>query len=289
VLWATSHLEFGGGTLRSTVFLERRLRLHVVQRDRLLFDSAFAPPARTSSAFVHLFVQLSGTFVIAGRPPLHAPCAFVLDESEFDRVMPGSLTFRSFGARCTIVELRMPSSDVRRPIGLGHGAIDLDPSVWDAYRALAAEPNEQGAHRLLAALSATGVVSPELAASVMTHEPERFQRVWAVLRPLYGKVEVSAGFKDIQPLARLSTRQLSRDLTDLIGTFGLFGGGFREVMRVIRLRAAVLLLSAPDATPSAVSRLVGYGSLDAMGRAFRDAKLRAPSLVQSEIRFREAP
>ena len=43
-------------------------------------------------------------------------------------------------------------------------------------------------------------------------------------------------------------------------------------MRVLRLRAAVLLLSAPGGTPSDVARTVGYGSLDAMGRAFRDAQ-----------------
>ena len=66
MLSASSHLAFGGGTLRSTVFLERRLRVHVVQRDRLLFDSAFASPSRVPSAFVHLFVQLSGTFAPAG-------------------------------------------------------------------------------------------------------------------------------------------------------------------------------------------------------------------------------
>jgi AraC-like DNA-binding protein len=59
-------------------------------------------------------------------------------------------------------------------------------------------------------------------------------------------------------------------------------------MRVLRLRAAVLLLSAPEATPSDVARTVGYGSLDAMGRAFRDAHLPAPSVVQQAVRFRES-
>ena len=62
--------------------------------------------------------------------------------------------------------------------------------------------------------------------------------------------------------------------------------GFRDAMRVIRLRAAVLLLSAPDGTPSDVARIVGYGSLDAMGRAFRDAHLPAPSVVQEAVRYR---
>ena len=50
----------------------------------------------------------------------------------------------------------------------------------------------------------------------------------------------------------------------------------------------MLLLSAPDATPSDVSRAVGYGSLDAMGRAFRDASLPAPSIIQDAVRYPES-
>ena len=56
---------------------------------------------------------------------------------------------------------------------------------------------------------------------------------------------------------------------------------------MLRLRAAVLLLSAPDATPNEVAKVVGYGSLDAMGRAFRDAQLPPPSLVQGAVHYRD--
>jgi AraC-like DNA-binding protein len=289
VLSAASHLSFGGSTLRSNIFLERRLRVHVVRRDRLLFDTAYAAPTRTASAFVHLFAQLSGTFAVAGAPPLTGPCAFVLAETEFERIARGAVTFRSYGARCTIVELRVPRAELRRPIGLAHGAVPLDPEVWDAYHALAAEPAEPAVHRLLPALAGTGVISTDLAASVVASEPERFLRVWAVLRPLYRDLATSASLKQIAGLAGLSLRQLGRDLTDLTRTFGLFGAGFRDAMRVLRLRAAVLLLSAPEGTPNDVARIVGYSSLDAMGRAFRDARLPAPSLVHSAVRYRDEP
>ena len=60
-----------------------------------------------------------------------------------------------------------------------------------------------------------------------------------------------------------------------------------DAMRVLRLRAAVLMLSAPGSTPSDVARTVGYGSLDAMGRAFRDAALPAPSVVQAAVKYPE--
>ncbi|HEX8106658.1 MAG TPA: hypothetical protein VF516_02970, partial [Kofleriaceae bacterium] len=173
------------------------------------------------------------------------------------------------------------------PIGLGHGPVSLAPPVWDAYRALEADPGEPAVHRLLAALAGSGVVSPDLAASVVAEEPERFARVWAVMQPLYQHLATSASLKQIASLAGLSLRQLGRDLADLTRTFGLFGGGFRDAMRILRLRAAVLLLSAPHATPNDVARVVGYSSIDAMGRAFRDARLPPPSLVHSAVRYRD--
>ncbi|MEO7729944.1 MAG: AraC family transcriptional regulator [Kofleriaceae bacterium] len=286
VLSARSHLDFGSSTLQSTVFLERRMRVHLVRRDRLVFDTAYAPPARAASGAVHLFAQLFGTFEMAGAPPIAAPCAFVLAETEFDRVVHGARTFRSFGARCTIIEARVPAADLRRPIGLAHGPIELPAPVWAAYHALEAEPSEAQVFALISALGASAVLSPDLTASVVQAEPERFQRVWTVLRPLYQNLSASASLKQIAALAGLSLRQLGRDLGELTRTFGLFGAGFRDAMRVIRLRAAVLLLSAPDGTPSDVARIVGYGSLDAMGRAFRDAHLPAPSVVQEAVRYR---
>jgi AraC-like DNA-binding protein len=289
VLSADSHLAFGGSTLHSTVFLERRLRIHVVRRDRLVFDTALAPPARAATSFVHLFVQLSGTLAIAGAAPLAAPCAVVLAEVEFDRVGPGSLTFRSYGARATIVEARVPASELRLPVGLARGPIELTDPVWAALHALERDPDEPAIHGLLAELGAAGVFSRELTASVVAREPERFIRLWAVMRPLYQRLSTSASLKQIAALAGLSLRQLGRDLGDLTRTFGMFGGGFREAMRILRLRAAALLLSAPEGTPSEVARLVGYGSVDAMGRAFRDAGLPAPSIVAEAVRYRDSP
>lgn len=290
MLSADTQLEFGSSTLHSTVFLERRMRVHLVRRDRLLFDTAFASPAKAPSTNVHLFAQLSGTVLPAGpagAAPIAAPCAFVLAEAEFDRVMPGSTTFRSFGARCTIVEARVPAADLRRPVGLSHGQVDLADSVWAAYYALREAPGEAAVYHLITALGETGVLSPDLTASVVATEPERFQRVWGAMRPLYHNLATSASLKQISTLAGLSLRQLGRDLTDLTRTFGLFGVGFRDAMRVVRLRAAVLLLSAPDGSPSDVARTIGYGSLDAMGRAFRDAGLPPPSIVQEAVRYRD--
>jgi len=155
------------------------------------------------------------------------------------------------------------------------------PSDWIS------EVHYVAVHHLIATLGAADVLSRDLIASVVANEPERFLRLWAVMRPLYQDLATSASLKQIAALAGLSLRQLGRDLRDLTRTFGLFGTGFRDAMRVLRLRAAVLLLSAPDGSPSDVARTIGYGSLDAMGRAFRDAHLPAPSIVQEAVRYRD--
>ena len=285
MLSATTTRPFGASTLKSTVFLERRFRAHLVVRDRLLFDSTFAPPAKKPSAFVHLYATLNGNFAVDNGTGIPGRSAFVLAETEFDRMVPGAHTFRSWGAPGTICELRVPATDLRRPVGLGHGQIDLPQPVWDAYAALEATPGEPALHQLIVRLGEAGVLSKDLTSSVVANEPDRFQRLWTVMRPLYEDLATSASLKEIAIVAKLSLRQLGRDLGDLTRTFGLFGAGFRDAMRVLRLRAAVLLLSAPGGTPSDVAKAVGYGSLDAMGRAFRDAQLPPPSVVQDAVRY----
>src|SRR5213075_1338886 len=93
MLSATSVREFAGARLNSNIFLERRLRAHAVRRDRLLYDSAYAPPAKSPNQVAHLFVQLSGTFHPAGKPAVTGRQAYALAEAEFDRVIAGSRTF----------------------------------------------------------------------------------------------------------------------------------------------------------------------------------------------------
>jgi AraC-like DNA-binding protein len=286
VLSAASTRQFGPSTLTSTIFLERRFRAHVVTRDRLLYDSAYAPPAKKASPYVHLFAQLQGTFTTSSGIHAPAPCAFVLAESEFDRVEPGSTTFRSYGAPGEIVELRLTASDLARPVGLAHGAVEFPPAVWDAYHALARTQSEAALHAVVAQLGEAGIVTRDLTTSIVTNEPDRYLRIWSTLKPFYNDLAMSTSLKQIAVIAGLSLRQLGRDLGDFTRDFGL-GGGFRDATRVLRLRAAVLFLSAPGGSPSEVAKAVGYGSLDAMGRAFRDAKLPAPSVVQEAVRYRD--
>jgi len=67
----------------------------------------------------------------------------------------------------------------------------------------------------------------------------------------------------------------------LLNTFAIgLGDSFRDVVSDVRLRWAVLLLSAPALPIRDIARASGYGSLQALGRAFRDAGLPPPSAVR---------
>ncbi|HEY4057673.1 MAG TPA: hypothetical protein VGM39_13755 [Kofleriaceae bacterium] len=288
MLTATTLRQFNDSVLSTTIFLERELRAHLVHRDRLVFDSNYVPPIERTKRVAHIYLQLDGHFAIQGQPSSTSPVGYLLHEDEFDCVQPGAPRFRSWGTPGVILEVRVPTDYLRVPIGIAHGPLPLTDAVWNACTELRETKSEQSVKRVLAALADCGVFEHRLLGTIVDDEPERFARLWDVLRPLYGEMAVSSSLKQIAVLTKLSLRQLGRDLSDLTRTFGLLGGGFREAMRVLRLRAAVLILSAPGVTPSEVAKLVGYGSLDAMGRAFRDATLPAPSVVQAAVRYPSA-
>jgi len=289
VLTAASDREFGTSRIRSTFVLERRFRAHVLHRDRILFDSRFHPAARSGGGPT-LYVVVQGGFQIATGPELRGPLAYMLGDDEFERVTPASTTFRSWGAPSVTIELRLARGLARVPLGLAAGPLALGDGAWARCRALAeacsaGTPIEAPVRGLVADLAASGVIDPAVEASIPDVEPEGLVRLWSAMQPMYARHATAATVLELKRATGLSLRQLGRGLADLTRTFGL-GDGFRDATRVLRLRAALVLLSAPTGTATAVARQVGYRSLDAMGRAFRDAGLPPPSTVQLEIRYR---
>lgn len=278
MLIANSETRCGSAGMRSTLVLERAVRGTIVMRDRLAFDTRFAAAAGGKpEAVAHLFLLVAGRFVLDGRA-YDAPVAFVLADEEIERPRAGVRTFRTDGERVHVIQLRFAKPAVHAPIGLANGPVTLSPAAWDAARKVLAEPA-----RLQALLDTIGVVAP-IAATPYAAEPERFRRLWAALEPLYATYGGAASIKQIAASLEMSIRQVGRDAKELAKTFG-FTGGYREWLLVARLRTASLLLSAPEATVADVAGLAGYGSAIAMARAFRDAKLPAPSAVQEALRI----
>jgi AraC-like DNA-binding protein len=111
-------------------------------------------------------------------------------------------------------------------------------------------------------------------------------RLWQAITPAYDAYATAITIDQVAATSGRSSRQVRRELKAMAKEFDLFGGDFRQITRILRLRAALLLLSAPDRVSVAeVADRVGYGSPVAMARAFRDAALPPPSDVRALVRF----
>jgi AraC-like DNA-binding protein len=281
MLVATSEVRLGDAGMRSTLALERAVRVSVILRDKLAYDTRFAAAAAGKPERVaHVFMLAAGRLVAAGGEPVTAPAAFVLADDEIERVGRASRTFRTDGERVHVVQLRLALAALRAPIGVGHGPVAVSDACWDVAGRLCAGDIALAA--LLDELARCGVVDGSVATTLCADEPERFRRLWAAIEPLYASYGTGTSLKQIASSLGMSMRQVGRDAKELATTFGV-GGGYRDAILVLRLRVAVLLLSAAGATIGDVAKAVGYGSAIAMARAFRDAKLPPPSVVQAAL------
>ena len=275
--------------MRSRLLLERRVFGHVVTRDRLVFDARFVPPEQGSSDQVVLYLLVSGTFEVLEPQPvtLTGPVAFVLDEEQFEGARgQRTLFFRSAGRPYVAIELRLSRDDVIVSPSQKPAQVDTDDALWRAARALIdledAALAADAMRALLGELSRLGLVRADVASSI-TPSDDRFARVWHALRPMVERFYVLPTLEEVSIGSGLSLRQLARETAAFAASFRV-GSRWRDVMRRLRLKIAVVGLSAPEATIAIVSRAAGYGSTDAMARAFRDAGLPPPSVVQAAVR-----
>jgi AraC-like DNA-binding protein len=284
VLVATTENRIGSSAVRTSLIFERAVRGTVVHRERLSFDTRFAAAAGGKPEPVgHLFMLLAGRFVSDRGDVLAGPVAFLLGDDEWERPRKDSRTFRTDGSVVDVLQLRVAKEQLRVPIGLEHGALALTPGCWDAAAAmLNGQPDAPRLAALIDALAQAGVLATAMTTTVIAEEPERFRRLWEALQPLYQTYGATTSLKQLASSLGMSMRQVGRDAKELSAAFGI-GGGYRDALLMMRLRMAVLLLSAPDASVGDVAKLVGYGSPIAMARAFRDAKLPAPSAIQTDM------
>jgi AraC-like DNA-binding protein len=287
VLVATSESNVGSAGARTSLVFERAIRGTLVERRGLTFDTKYAAAASGKPEPVgHLFALIEGSLQLDDGTLCKPPFAFMLADDEWERRGKSSRTFRSWGAKFDVVQLRFSRDQLRVPIGIAHGAVALTPACWDAARALLARGPTGDAtvlSAMLEALASAGVIATTVPRTVIEQEPERFRRLWDALRPLYQTHGATTSLKQLASSLGMSMRQVGRDAKELSTAFGI-GGGYRDALLVLRLRTAVLMLSAPDAGVAEVAKLVGYGSPIAMARAFRDADLPAPSVIQADVR-----
>ena len=266
--------------MHTTLVFERKVRGTVVLRDKLVYDTRFAAAAAGKPEKVgHVFMIVVGRYAPSVGDPMTGPVAVVLADDEIERVGAKSRTFRTDGEKVRVIHLRFDNGELNVPVGIAAGPLALPQQVWDVAHAVIADAPRVG--EVVDALAAAGVTKGSV--TIQPEEPERYRRLWEALQPLYQTYGGTASLKQLAASLGMSMRQVGRDAKELASTFGM-GNGYRDALLVLRLRTAVLLLSAPEATVADVATSVGYGSPIAMARAFRDARLPAPSAVQTALR-----
>ncbi|MBK7075189.1 MAG: helix-turn-helix transcriptional regulator [Myxococcales bacterium] len=290
MLFAASQTDFAGAQVRSALFFDRTVRMHVMDKRRLLFDSRFAPPSPVVRDVVTVYALAAG-MLTTGEVTVATRGLWVMAETELERPTRGAHWFRSWGERSVAVELRLARALVKGPIGLAAGPRPLAPTTWaavDALIALAGTPAAGVAplppvQAALAGLVADGVLAAP--PTLTLDEPPALTRLWQAITPAYDAYATAITIDQVAATSGRSSRQVRRELKAMAKEFDLFGGDFRQITRILRLRAALLLLSAPDASVAEVADRVGYGSPVAMARAFRDADLPAPSELRAIVRY----
>lgn len=288
----------GTSSIEGGLFLVPGGRVLTMKTHGLTMDSRFMAPVAAPLPCTHLLLVLDGWIALEGHGDrIPAPTAVCLEPGEYEARQAGAAGLRIGGAPRASIEVTLPPAAILVPRGLARGAFPLPPAVTSAARALIdahAAPTPQrlaACQGLLDVLVKEGLVQEGLVQEGLARvEHDRgsaqsasSQRLLDALEVLYRTHETHAYAQLIANLAGLSVRQLSRDMQALRRSALLPGTTLRELFRVLRLRRAALLLSASELTPSEVAREVGYGSLDAMGRAMRDAHLPAPSVIRAAL------
>ena len=224
-------------------------------------------------------------------PHFEGPAAFLLSEQHLEGAHGlRSATFRAYGSPFAAIEMHLAEADVLSHRAEPPSKLEVDDASWAAVArviGLAQEASketrdlEAAVGDLLRKLAETRSIAAHVPESARS--PVRFERLWRAVRPLAERFALTATMNEVGAVADVSPRQLDRYLQDFFKTFTMVGGGWRAATVHLRIKLAVMFLSAEGVSVTEVARAVGYGSSDAMARAFRDAGLSAPKTLREAL------
>lgn len=292
MLVARGSTKIGAASMRWALTFASRFWSVLVVRDGFTLDTRFVPaPDGAPKGNAILYILLEGIWVELGgkKRTFNAPVAFLLTEEEYEgahgrRDAPyrakGTPTFRA-------LELHFVEKDMLVPFG----EVKLSDASWQAAK----DAVDLGKHKsdeellvpicdLLRALAADGIVAQSVVDVATKQGSPTFARLWRALRPMVERLYLAPTMSEVSQNTGMSERQIDRHVRAFVDAFGLVGAGWRPATKHIRLRLAVLLLSAEEATISDVAKMVGYGSTDAMARAFRDANIPPPTTLREHLK-----
>lgn len=291
MLLGRGHTVLGAASMHWAIVFSLPLWSAIAVRHRIAMDTRFIPGSEAARRdAVCLYLLIAGNFTIHDGASFEGPCAFLLTEAQLEGADGRrELTFRSEGRPLMAIELHLRAADLRVRPGAAPVPITLSEQTIDAARRAADLARHDDAsltaamHALLARLVDDDLLERSAAEGASRPIPSAFARLWQGVRPMVERLYLSPTVQEVSAVSGVSERQVDRYVKQFVSVFGLMGVGWRPVTRHLRLKLSVMLLSAEGASIAEVARIVGYGSPDAMARAFRDASLAPPSEVQQRL------
>jgi AraC-like DNA-binding protein len=287
VLFGSNRHQLGAAEIRYGVAISPGVGVIAVSRVGMAYDAAYGAPSPVVDEHrVVLFVLLVGTLAIRGGATFTGPALLALPAALLDGARGGAATtYVTGGPRFDALIVHLPAEAYIGPAPMTLPAIRRVPlpaatrqAAVAAARALLdpALEAERGARvtSLLAAWRARKLLRPPC--PKLPPLSPRLQRLWAAATRVWPKASTLT-LDELSAAAQVGPRQLRRDVGQAFAELGLgTGRTWREAAVSWRLRLAVTLLSAPDATPDAVAHVLGYHRTSSMGRAFKNAGLPLP-------------
>lgn len=269
--------------------------MYALTRDRLLYDSQFVAPQRHPALQqTVLYALLKGSVVF--REPeerFEGPCVLrtspgLLDGTNGQRLR----SFCNYGTPLELVVLWAPNTLAVTPgaeskverVRESEGML----SAFTAYHRGTIDRETLHTLRIRAGATVDACIQ---AGELRPRASDAFDQRWGVfvertfeaLSKAWSTTGRMPSLSDLSSIIGLSGRQLTRDIKALAGAISAPDARWRSTMLDWRIRQATTLLSAPTATVTNVAKEVGYGSVEAMGRAFRDANLQPPVEVRAAM------
>ncbi len=272
-----------------------RMRISIVQRRGLVLDTRYVPAApQPASGNPCLYLVRNGTLRWQAAGAEHAttgPTALVVSQEHLEGGDGRrSLTYQTDAEHFTLIEIHLDEQDTLLRAGPDPIPVSLGEHEWSLVErvcALGTHDDESliaAITRLLDALAQLAFLSPGVAVSAARPDSPMFRLLWRALRPIAENLDLLTTVRQIGDAIDATPHEVDTYVRKFLAASGLVGAKWRPASRHLRLKMAVIMLSADDTSAAEVACVIGYGSADAMLRAFRDAGLPSPGAVRTALR-----
>ena len=300
MLIARGHTHVGKSDLRWGFGFTRAVWCVAIRRTGLVLDTRLVPASRDDrEGSVSLYLVVHGSFEVHGGDPrsgqrFEGPAAFIVSEEGLEGARgERPFTFTAAGEPYAAIELHFRADDLTVSAEALPRPVELGSAVWEAAAAVTRIARDDAAFErdvatLFERIARTALASRSVARRIGDDVPRTFTVLWSAVRPMIERFYLTPTLKELGDGAGVSLRHIDRYIEEFATSFSVVGKGWRQTTRHLRLKMAVMLLSADDVSVAEVASAVGYRSSDAMSRAFRDAGLPPPREVQEDVRRRRA-